>query len=85
MFVPAIKRNTKTKKMKTLFENLKPEFLEKLEQETALYPTTTERTIKELKENISWLHLSVNTAQNLCMLDNNKNLSIINLSNLFNI
>ncbi len=71
--------------MKTLFEELKPEFLEKLNEETALYPTTTERTIKELKENISWLHLTVNTAQNLCMLDNNKNLSIINLSNLFNI
>jgi hypothetical protein len=69
--------------MKTLFEELKPEFLEKLEQEAVLYPTVTERTITELKENISWLNLSVNTAQNLCSLDN-KNLSIIDLSNLFN-
>ena len=68
--------------MKTLFEELKPGFLEKLQQETELYPSTTERTILELKENISWLHLSVNTAQNLCSL-NNKNLSIIDLSNLF--
>ena len=70
--------------MKTLFEELKPEFLEKLEQEAVLYPTVTERTIKELKENFSWLLLTVNTAQNLCSLDNNKNLSIIDLSNLFN-
>jgi hypothetical protein len=69
--------------MKTLFEELKPEFLEKLEQEAVLYPTVTERAITELKENISWLNLSVNTAQNLCSLDN-KNLSIIDLSNLFN-
>jgi hypothetical protein len=68
--------------MKTLFENLKPEFLEKLEQEAVLYPSVTERTITELKENISWLNLTVNTAQNLCML-NDKNLSIIDLANLF--
>jgi hypothetical protein len=70
--------------MKTLFEELKPEFLEKLEQEAVLYPTVTDRTITELKDNVSWLHLTVNTAQNLCSLDNNKNLSIIDLSNLFN-
>ncbi len=70
--------------MKTLFEELKPEFLEKLEQEAVLYPSVTERTITELKNNFSWLHLTVNTAQNLCMLDKNKNLSIIELSNLFN-
>lgn len=70
--------------MKTLFEELKPEFLEKLEQEAVLYPSVTERTITELKDNFSWLNLTVNTAQNLCMLDNNKNLSIIELSNLFN-
>ena len=70
--------------MKTLFEELKPEFLEKLEQEAVLYPSVTERTITELKDNFSWLNLTVNTAQNLCSLDNNKNLSIIDLSNLFN-
>jgi hypothetical protein len=70
--------------MKTLFEELKPEFLEKLKQEAVLYPTVTERTIAELKDNFSWLRLTVNTAQNLCSLDNNKNLSIIDLSNLFN-
>jgi len=70
--------------MKTLFEKFKPEFLEKLNEEAVLYPSVTERTIKELKENVSFLHLTVNTAQNLCMLDKNKNLGIIELSNLFN-
>jgi hypothetical protein len=69
--------------MKTLFENLKPEFLEKLEQEDVLYPSVTLRTIAELKDNVSFLQLTVNTAQNLCMLDKNKNLGIIELSNLF--
>ena len=68
--------------MKTLFETLKPEFLEKLQQETELYPSTTERTILELKSNISWLHLTVNTAVNLCRF-NDKNLGVIELSNLF--
>jgi len=70
--------------MKTLFEQLKPEFLEKLNEEAVLYPSVTARTITELKENISWLNLTVNTAQNLCTLDKNKNLGIIELSNLFN-
>ena len=69
--------------MKTLFETLKPEILEKLEQEAILFPLVTLRTITELKENISWLNLTVNTAQNLCML-NDKNLGVIELSNLFN-
>jgi hypothetical protein len=69
--------------MKTLFETLKPEFLEKLEQGAILYPNSTERIILELKENISWIQLSVNTAISLCNL-NDKNLEVIELSNLFN-
>jgi hypothetical protein len=69
--------------MKTLFETLKPEFLEKLQQEALLYPCLTEKTILELKGNISWLNLTVNTAVNLCRF-NDKNLGVIELSNLFN-
>jgi hypothetical protein len=69
--------------MKTLFQQLKPEFLEKLNEEFILYPSVTLRTIAELKDNVSFLQLTVNTAQNLCMLDKNKNLGIIELSNLF--
>jgi hypothetical protein len=69
--------------MKTLFDQLKPEFLEKLNEQSVLYPSLTEKIILELKENVFWLHLTVNTAQNLCMLDKNKNLGIIELSNLF--
>jgi len=70
--------------MKTLFDQLNYEFLEKLNEQSVLYPSLTEKIILELKENVSWLHLTVNTAQNLCMLDKNKNLGIIELSNLFN-
>jgi hypothetical protein len=69
--------------MKTLFETLKPEFLEKLQKEAILYPFLTEKTILELKGNISWIQLSVNTAISLCNL-NDKNLEVIELSNLFN-
>lgn len=70
--------------MKTLFENLKPEILEKLEQRFLLYPCSTENLILELKENICWLNLTINTAVNLCLLDNGKNLGILELANLFN-
>jgi len=38
--------------MKTLFQQLKPEFLEKLNEEFILYPSVTERTITELKWNL---------------------------------
>ena len=69
--------------MKTLFETLKPELLEKLQQEAILYPASTERVTLELKENVSWLYLSVNTSISLCNL-NNKNLSVDELVNLFN-
>jgi hypothetical protein len=69
--------------MKTLFETLKPELLEKLQQESLLYPCLTEKTILELKGNISWLNLTVNTAVNLCRFED-KNLGILELSNLFN-
>ena len=70
--------------MKTLFENLKPEILEKLNQRLIDYPCSTENMISELKANCFWLDIKVNTAQNLCSLDNDKNLGIIELSNLFN-
>jgi hypothetical protein len=70
--------------MKTLFDQLNYEFLEKLNEQSVLYPSLTEKMILELKENVSWLNLTVNTAQNLCVLDKNKNLGIIELSNLFN-
>ena len=69
--------------MKTLFENLKPEILEKLEQEALLYPNATARKIAELKANCFWIDLTVNTAVSLCNL-NDKNLGVEELVNLFN-
>ena len=47
--------------MKTLFDQLNYEFLEKLNEQSVLYPSLTEKIILELKENVSWLHLTVNT------------------------
>lgn len=69
-------------RMKTLLERLRPEIMNKLNDDRTEYPASTQHVIDELKENVSFLYLTVNTATKLCGL-NDKNLGIEELNKLF--
>ena len=68
--------------MKTLLERLKPEYLEILENEAKLYPTSINSIKKDLIENVSFGFLTVSSAHSLCIFCK-VNLGILELSNLF--
>lgn len=71
--------------MKTLFEKLKVETLQSLEQEALLYPSTIERLTDTLKEFEYWGQLSINDAYRLISLNKEyQRFDIEVLSNLFN-
>ena len=72
----------RNKIMMTLLDRLRPDILKKLHEDAENYPISTEIMIKELRENLSYLNLTVSTAQSMCQLDNN-NLGIIELNKLF--
>lgn len=69
-------------RMKTLLDRLRPDIMKKLTDDAENYPASTRRTIEELRENVSFLYLTVDTATSLCSMDN-KNLGINNLKDLF--
>lgn len=51
--------------MKNLFNRLKPEFLEKLEIEKEVFPSTLDSLFIELKEVTNWIDLSYSA---ICIL-----------------
>ena len=51
--------------MKTLFERLKPEVLERLESENILFPSTIKSLCIDLQNNNNWLDLKY---QSICIL-----------------
>lgn len=71
--------------MQTLFEKLKVETLESLEQEALLYPYTVKKLIETLKVFEYWGQLSINDAYRLITLNQTYGkFDIETLSNLFN-
>lgn len=69
-------------KMKTLLERLRPEIMDKINADMEEYPYYTRSLIEELKSNVSFMQLTVNTASSLCALDNST-VGILELNNLF--
>lgn len=62
------KANTKTNKMKTLLERLKPEYLELLEADAEKYPSLIRNIKSDLNEYYHFTDLNVNTAYQVCNL-----------------
>ena len=65
-----------------LLERLKPEILEAINLDAEKFPHYVEAIKKELKDNYSWLNISINTASNL-LLYQGKNIDTSALSELF--
>lgn len=51
--------------MKTLYEKLKPEHKQKLEEQAEKYPRLIEAIIFSLKDNYFWSHLTIGQAKDL--------------------
>ncbi len=69
--------------MKTLFETLKPEHKEKLQEMAILYPSAYASLVKSLEDNFNILNLTISEAYSLLMNTSNKTFNIIHLSELF--
>ncbi len=69
--------------MKTLFENLKEEHKQQLEQMAEKYPASYESIVTELKSKHLYSYLSISDAFTLLMNTTNKPLSFNNLAELF--
>ena len=51
--------------MKTLYQQLKPEFKQSLSEQEELYPTLVKEIKSSLQENYLWSHLSIGQARDL--------------------
>ena len=51
--------------MKTLYEQLKPEIKQSLNEQEKLYPTLVKGIKRALQENYLWSHLSIGQARDL--------------------
>jgi hypothetical protein len=69
--------------MKTLFERLKDEHKEQLEEMKLLYPTSHDNLVKTLQEKYGWSDLTISEASTLVLNTSNELLTITNLSELF--
>ncbi len=70
--------------MKTLFERLKPEVLQAMNEDAEKYPHLIESLKSDLaKEQISPLYLTVSVASSICQY-NKTNLDIVTLLDCFN-
>ena len=49
--------------MKTLYQQLKPEYKQKLEKEAVAYPSLVGSVINSLKDNYLWSHLTIGQAK----------------------
>ena len=51
--------------MKTLYDKLKPEYKQKLDEQAVEYPSIVKNLTKTLKDNYFWSHLTVGQAKDL--------------------
>lgn len=51
--------------MKTLYDKLKPEYKQKLDEQSEKYPRLIENVILSLKDNYLWSHLTIGQAKDL--------------------
>ena len=56
--------------MKTLYEKLKPEYKQKLDEQSVEYPSTIKSIKNALKDNYFWGHLTVGQAKDLITFTN---------------
>ena len=55
----------KTKTNMTLYQSLKPEIKQKLEEKAAYYPISVNSIVEELKANDFWSHLRLSTVHDI--------------------
>ena len=63
--------------MKTLYEQLKPEIRDSIQEDLEKYPTSTRLLVHSLKENSFWSDLTMNEVQTII---NHSHQSFINLT-----
>lgn len=69
--------------MKTLFERLKEQHKEQLEEMKLLFPVSHDNLVKTLQEKYGWSDLTISEASTLVLNTSNEPLTITNLSELF--
>jgi hypothetical protein len=69
--------------MKTLFEALKPQHKEQLQEMANLYPNAHAALVRALEENYLYSYLTISEAHSLIMNTSNKSFNILSLAELF--
>ena len=71
--------------MKTLFEKMKKENLEKLENYKDKFPVSVKSCLKSLSTKNYWIELNICEALLILSFTSNKNLDVENITDLFNL